>query len=175
MNLGPSYLAVPGDNITGNANPLDYNPRCIKRDLTTALLQMYVNYTSIVDLIYNSQIIWDLEDKMQGTPIGPGLHGGGHFAMGGDPGRDTDASAGDPAFYHHHGMVDRVYWIWQNMDWENRQFAISGTSTFMNAPPSSNVTLDYLLDVGYANGNGRPVALRDLMSTTDGPFCYVYL
>ncbi|KAJ5924399.1 hypothetical protein N7466_008586 [Penicillium verhagenii] len=175
VNLGPSYLAVPGDNITRMANPLDYNPRCLKRDLTTAILQMYVNYTSIVNLITKSQIVWDLEDKIQGQVDGPGLHGGGHFAMGGDPGRDADASAGDPAFYHHHGMVDRVWWIWQNMDWKNRQFAISGTSTFMDTPQSANVTLDYMLDVGYANGNLGSVALRDLMSTTAGPFCYVYL
>lgn len=90
--------------------------------------------------------------------------------MGGDPGRDADASAGDPAFYHHHGMVDRIWWIWQN-----REYAISGTSTFMDRPKSANVTLDYLIDVGYANGNRGSVALRDLMSTTAGPFCYVYL
>ncbi|KAJ5540198.1 hypothetical protein N7513_008530 [Penicillium frequentans] len=182
VNLGPSYLAVPGDNITRMSNPLDYNPRCLKRDLTTALLQMYVNYTSIVDLITQSKIIWDLQDKMQGQANSPGLHGdspglhgGGHFAMGGDPGRDADASAGDPAFYHHHGMVDRVWWIWQNMDLKNREYAISGTSTFMDRPKSANVTLDYLIDVGYANGNRGPVAIKDLMSTTAGPFCYVYV
>ncbi|KAJ5721861.1 tyrosinase [Penicillium malachiteum] len=175
VNLGPSWLDVPGDNITRMSNPLDYNPRCLKRDLTTAILQMYVNYTSIIDLIYNSKIIWDLEDKIQGKEDSPGLHGGGHFAMGGDPGRDADASAGDPAFYHHHGMVDRIWWIWQNMDWKNRRYAISGTSTFMDVPHSPNVTLDYLLDVGYANGNKEPIAMRDLMSTTNGPFCYVYL
>ncbi|KAJ6028194.1 tyrosinase [Penicillium herquei] len=175
VNLGPSWLDVPGDNITRMSNPLDYNPRCLKRDLTTEILQMYVNYTSIIDLIYDSQIIWDLEDKMQGKEDSPGIHGGGHFAMGGDPGRDADASAGDPAFYHHHGMVDRVWWIWQNMDWKNRQYAISGTSTFMDVPHSPNVTLDYLLNVGYANGNKEPIAMRDLISTTNGPFCYVYL
>lgn len=175
VRLGPSWLAVPGDNITRMSNPLDYNPRCLKRDLTTAILQKYVNYTSIVNLITQSKIIWDLEDKIQGQEDSPGLHGGGHFAMGGDPGRDADASAGDPAFYVHHGMVDRVWWIWQNMDLKNRQFAISGTSTFMDEPQSANVTLDYLLNVGYANGNREPVALRDLMSTTAGPFCYVYL
>ncbi|KAJ5108440.1 tyrosinase [Penicillium angulare] len=175
VNLGPSFLAVPGDNITRASNPLDYNPRCLKRDLTTSIVQMYVNYTSIMDLLHDSHIIWELEDLIQGSPIGVGLHGGGHYSMGGDPGRDTDASAGDPAFYHHHGMIDRVWWIWQNMDWKNRQDAISGTSTFMDTPHSPNVTLDYLLDVGYANGNRGPVHLRDLMSTTSGPFCYVYL
>ncbi|KAJ5648559.1 hypothetical protein N7490_004931 [Penicillium lividum] len=174
VNLGPSYLAVPGDNITRMSNPLDYNPRCLKRDLTTAILQLYVNYTSIVDLITQSEIVWDLQDKMQGQRDTPGLHGGGHFAMGGDPGRDADASAGDPAFYHHHGMVDRIWWIWQNMDLK-RQDEISGTSTFMDTPASANVTLDHLLNVGYANGNRGPVVLRDLMSTTAGPFCYVYL
>ncbi|KAJ5280486.1 hypothetical protein N7478_005858 [Penicillium angulare] len=175
VNLGPSFLAVSGDNITRASNPLDYNPRCLKRDLTTSILQMYVNYTSIMYLLDESHIIWELEDGIQGSPIGVGLHGGGHYCMGGDPGRDTDASAGDPAFYHHHSMIDRVWWIWQNMDWKVRRNAISGTSTFMDTPHSPNVTLDYPLDLEYANRNRGPVHLRDIMSTTSGPFCYVYL
>jgi len=41
--------------------------------------------------------------------------------MGGDPGSDPFISPGDPAFYLHHGQVDRVYWIWQNLDFANRK------------------------------------------------------
>lgn len=39
----------------------------------------------------------------------------------------------------------------------------------------ANVTLDYLLDVGMLMGIGGLLLLRDLMGTTTGPFCYVYL
>lgn len=50
-----------------------------------------------------------------------GVHGGGHFTIAGDPGADSFISPGDPAFYLHHSQVDRVYWIWQMLDFANRQ------------------------------------------------------
>lgn len=70
-------------------------------------------------------------------------------------------------------MIDRVWWIWQNQDPENRETAISGTNTFLNRPPSENTTLDTLIDLGYAWG--EPIAMREIMSTVKGPFCYVYV
>ncbi|KAJ6033027.1 hypothetical protein N7444_010798 [Penicillium canescens] len=102
-----------------------------------------------------------------------GVHGVGHYAMGGDPGRDADNSPGDPGFWLHHGMIDRVWWIWQGLDLETRQYAISGTSTFLDQPASPNVTLETVIDIGHANGG--PIAMGELMSTTMGPFCYVYV
>jgi len=42
--------------------------------------------------------------------IGP--HGGIHYTIGGDPGGDFFTSPGDPAFWVHHGMMDRVWAIW---------------------------------------------------------------
>jgi len=70
-------------------------------------------------------------------------------------------------------MIDKVWWTWQNLDRETRLKAISGTGTFLNNPPSANTTLDTVIDLGYSAGT--PTPMRDLMSTTDGPFCYVYL
>lgn len=95
--------------------------------------------------------------------------------MGGDPGRDLFVSPGDPAFYLHHAMIDRVWWIWQQLDPETRTGAngIAGTGTFLNMPPSPDTTLDTVLNLGYAAG--PPQTMRDLMSTTDGPMCYIYL
>jgi tyrosinase len=173
--MGPAALVLPGGNVSVAANPLDYNPRCLNRDLTTAIVQSYANYTSVVDLILRSGTVWDFEMNMQGIPGSGsiGVHGGGHYAMGGDPGRDVYVSPGDPAFWHHHGMIDRTWWIWQNLDLKNRQNAISGTGTFLNSPASANTTLDTVIDIGLA-GEG-PIAMRDIMSTTSGPFCYIYL
>lgn len=157
------------------ANPLNYNPRCLKRDLTSAILQRFNNYTAIANLILQNNDIWDFEMTMQGVPGSGsiGVHGGGHYSMGGDPGRDVYVSPGDPAFWHHHGMIDRVWWIWQNLDLENRLNAISGTGTFLNQPASANTTLETFVDIGFANGG--PIQMKEIMSTTAGPFCYVYV
>ncbi|OGM44332.1 tyrosinase [Aspergillus bombycis] len=175
LNLGPAALSLPGGNMTAAANPLTYNPRCLKRSLTTEILQRYNTFPKIVELILDNNDVWDFQMTMQGIPGSGsiGVHGGGHYSMGGDPGRDVYVSPGDVAFWLHHGMIDRVWWIWQNLDLQKRQNAISGTGTFMNNPASPNTTLDTVIDIGYANG--EPIAMRDIMSTTAGPFCYVYL
>jgi tyrosinase len=175
LNLGPASLLVPGGNVSTTANPLNHNPRCLKRDLTSAILQKWNNYTAIVELILNNNDIWSFQMAMQGMPGSGsiGVHGGGHYAIGGDPGRDGFVSPGDPAFWQHHGMIDRIWWIWQNLDLKSRQNAISGTETFLNQPVSANTTLDTFINIGYANGG--PVAMGDLMSTIDSAFCYVYV
>lgn len=175
LHLGPVALSLPGGNTSAVGNPLTYNPRCLKRSLTTEILQRYNTYPKIVDLILGNDAVWDFQMTMQGIPGSGsiGVHGGGHYSMGGDPGRDVYVSPGDVAFWHHHGMIDRVWWIWQNLDLPRRRNDISGTGTFMNNPPSPNTTLDTVIDIGYANGG--PIAMRDLMSTTAGPFCYIYI
>ncbi|KAJ5326112.1 uncharacterized protein N7506_009214 [Penicillium brevicompactum] len=138
-------------------------------------IKRFNNYTSIVHLILNNDNVWDFQTELQGVPGSGalGVHGGGHYSMGGDPGRDADGSPGEPGFWHHHGMIDRVWWIWQSLDLEMRQNAISGTGTFMNQPASPNTTLDTVVNIGYANSG--PVIMKDLMSTTAGKFCYVYV
>ncbi|CAG8304278.1 unnamed protein product [Penicillium salamii] len=175
VNMGPSFLSTPGGNVTGMANALDYNPRCMTRDLTSEVLQRFNNYTSIVHVILNNHNVWDFQTELQGWPGSGslGLHGGGHYSMGGDPGRDADGSPGEPGFWHHHGMIDRVWWIWQSLDLKTRQYAISGTGTFMNEPASPNTTLETMLNIGYANSG--PMAMKNVMSTTAGPFCYIYV
>lgn len=175
LSMGPADLVVPGRNVSARPHPLTYNPRCLQRDLTSQILQKFNKYSDIVDLITQSQDVWEFEMTMQGFPDSGliGVHGGGHFSMGGDPGRDVYVSPGDPAFWHHHSMIDRVWWIWQNLDWENRRDDISGTNTFLNKPPTPNTTLETIINVGYAGGD--PISMKDIMSTTDGPYCYIYL
>ena len=177
VNLGPVALGLTDGTSIGNGNGLAYNPRCLKRDLTDAINRRFANATSVVDNILRPTDIYDFQMTMQGYPGSGdiGIHGGGHYAMGGDPGRDVFTSPSDPLFYLHHGMIDRVWWIWQLLDREPRTGAegLSGTGTFLNEPPSANTTLDTVIDLGYAGG--APLPMRDLMSTTDGPFCYIYL
>jgi tyrosinase len=179
VNLGQASLDVPGGVIISNpAGPFAYNPRCLKRDLTTAINRMFANATSILTTILEPQNIDAFQTKLQG-PVGTGdigIHGGGHFALGGDPGRDFFVSPGDPAFYLHHSMIDRVWWIWQLLDPNTRaqgSSAVAGTRTFLNNPPSPNTSIEDSVDAGFAAGTPRKI--KDLLSTTGGPFCYVYL
>lgn len=89
-----------------------------------------------------------------------------------------------------------MYFVWQNLDWEDRQVSrsldagtleaidedlatnpretqdIYGTSTMNNRPPSRNATLNDVLDMSPLS-EIRP--LRELIDTIgDSPFCFVY-
>ena len=86
--------------------------------------------------------------------------------------QDLFVSPGDPAFYLHHAQIDRVYWIWQNLDPATRLQAVSGTHTIFNIPPSQNTTLEDIIELGP---NAGPYPLGELLDTTGGPFCYIYL
>jgi tyrosinase len=101
-----------------------------------------------------------------------GVHSAGHYTIGGDPGGDFFASPGDPAFFLHHAQIDRTWWIWQNQDIAKRQYAVSGTITLNNDPPSRNGTLQDILDMGIL---GSTTTIGNVMSTTAGPLCYIYI
>ncbi|KAI1654376.1 Di-copper centre-containing protein [Daldinia decipiens] len=174
VNLGPVTLPLNnGSVLTGTG--LEYNPRCLKRDISARVNSAYANATSVISLILKNKNIGDFQMVMQGIPGSGsiGVHGGGHYTMGGDPADDIFVSPGEPVFYLHHGMIDLVWWIWQALDYKNRRDAISGTGTFLNSPPSPNTTLDDIIDLGYAGGG--PITMRELMSVHDGPFCYTYI
>ncbi|KAF2030071.1 Di-copper centre-containing protein [Setomelanomma holmii] len=177
VNLGPAALDTTNGTSVSNGDGLGYNPRCLKRDLTDYCNQKFANASAVANLILKSKQVADFQLNMQGVPGSGslGVHGGGHYSMGGDPGRDVFTSPGDPLFYLHHGMIDRTWWIWQQLDRTTRTGpqGVSGTNTFFNQPPSANTTLDNIIDLGYAAG--PPIKLGDLMSTTDGPMCYIYL
>lgn len=173
VHLGPVSLPLNnGSVLTGSG--LEYNPRCLRRDVSAAVNEAYANMTSVVDLILQNDNVADFQMAMQGVPGSGsiGVHGGGHYTVGGDPSGDVFASPGEPVFYLHHGMIDLVWWAWQLLDYNERKSAVSGTNTFLDQPPSANVTLDDVVDLIYAGGG--PVTMRELMSTTEGPFCYTY-
>ena len=176
VHLGPVALPQYGStNFTSAANPLADNPRCLKRDLNGAVAAKYSSFVNTTRLVANYDTVELFQAYLQGDTryvIGSlGPHGGGHYTIGGDPGGDPFISPGDPAFYPHHGQVDRLYWIWQMLDFPNRQ-GVFGTGTFLDQPPSPNVTVNDVIDISPLNG---PVKIKDLMSTVGGPFCYVYL
>ena len=147
------------------ADALDYFPHCFERDLNSYVAETYTNQTSVDYLIYEAPTIDVFQNVMSGTPgtLDLGVHGGGHLSGGLDL-FDFFASPSDPAFHLHHGMVDPVWTMWQAQDPENRQYALSGTLTTLNIPPSPNVTLDDYLSwgvLGEVKTSGTRVGERD--------------
>lgn len=101
------------------------------------------------------------------------MHNGGHYTWGGDAGGDFYNSPADPAFWFHHAMIDRTWWVWQNQDLKKRTNVVAGTLTFLNQPPTRNATLDDTMGLGYV---GQPnITIKDAQSTLGGPFCYIYV
>lgn len=126
VHLGPVAMPQFGSlNFTSAANPLADNPRCLKRDLNRDSASRFCSFRNTTGLILTSPDVERFQAYMQADPrytIGElGVHGGGHYTIGGDPGADPFISPGDPAFYLHHGQIDRVWWIWQMLDFPNRQ------------------------------------------------------
>jgi tyrosinase len=85
VNLGPAFAAM--DGIVPNGDGRGYNPRCLRRDLSP-IAANWTTHWYTHDLITNSQDIYWFQTVMQGDFARgePGVHGGGHHTVGGDPG-----------------------------------------------------------------------------------------
>ncbi|KAF9638021.1 Tyrosinase [Lasiodiplodia theobromae] len=173
VNLGPVSSTMPGIEPNPQPDGLGYNPRCLRRDINQYISSSWTKDNDTAWLIREHDDIGTFQRWMQGVISSKffGVHAGGHMTIGGDPGGDLFASPGDPAFYLHHAQIDRVWWIWQNLDPTRRTHTIAGTITIENTPPSRNGTLDDLIDLGV---NAPAMRLGDALSTVEGPFCYVY-
>lgn len=64
------------------------------------------------------------------------IHSAGHFSVGGLA-NDPYASPGDPIFYLHHGMMDRVWSLWQAQDPNARFYQVGGSKTPFNSESTS--------------------------------------
>lgn len=144
----------------------------------------------VVGLILNNTDIGSFQTHMQGNPS---VHSMGHYSVGVDPGSDIYASPGgtfsifpaatqsftnkpcvaDVYFWFHHGMIDLVYAVWQALDFPNRQQVISGGTLFWNGTDSRRATLNDTIDMDILRTD-KPLQIKDLVSTVDGPFCYLY-
>ncbi|KAK4164116.1 putative tyrosinase [Cladorrhinum sp. PSN259] len=177
VNLGPvgGLEGVPAGPLGG----LGHNPRRMKRDLGPALNKRYANYTTVLTLLAQPDVD-AFRHVSEGVPytveIGP--HGGMHYAIGGDPGGDLFTSPGDPAFWVHHGQMDRVWAIWQALGGsQSNRYTSLGTGpyahrTWQNNPPAPLAELSDVLEMGYA---APSTTIENVMSTTGGELCYFYL
>lgn len=85
--------------------------------------------------------------------------------------QDIFVSPGDPAFFLHHAMIDRVWWIWQLQDLDSRLTAVAGSVAGSNRQGS----LSDRVNLGVS---GPEVVLGDLLDTMggkSGDFCYIYM
>jgi len=174
VHLGPLDPAVnPVPPANPRADGLGNNPRCLRRDLSNKLTSKYHRPEVIGSLIADNRDIASFQDVLQhpASSATPGVHGTGHFTIGGDPGPDLYVSPGDPAFWLHHAMVDRVWAVWQAQDLEARTAVVAG-GTIMRNDSSPAQTLDDPINLGGAAD--KVYKIRDLLSTVDGPFCYTY-
>lgn len=171
------FRDFPQSLITNNVNgsiPSDsfqYKPSCFSRDLNDIALRANNNYSSIRDLLSQTNM-GDFQNTLS-SPEGStwfGAHGGGHVAMGG-VGADLFTSPTDPAFFLHHAQVDNMWWQWQSQDLATRAFAINGTKTLANVPPSAELKLTDYLTFGHLSAD---IQVFDLMLPFAGPFCYRY-
>jgi tyrosinase len=158
---------------TQNVNSnYQYNPRCLSRDFNSFFTSQYNTFTNVTELILESIYLEDFQSRMQGYFPGDafGVHGGGHWGMGGSA-AVFHSSPTDPLFFLHHGMIDNIWTTWQNLDFYRRQFIIKGTSTLGNNPPSKEMTLDDVIPFGFV---AEDRIFRELMDTFAEGYCYRY-
>ncbi|KIJ28356.1 hypothetical protein M422DRAFT_270357 [Sphaerobolus stellatus SS14] len=105
------------------------NPRCLSRDFSPYFAGRYLgkNQTQLT----LSQVNYRWFDRIiEGGPSfdASGIHGGGHYGVGGTLGEMGDLynSPADPIFYMHHANLDRVWWSWQAKNLSARLADISG-------------------------------------------------
>lgn len=171
VNLGP--LDLPNTNNVNSS--FEHNPRCLERDLNPFFSTNYNTYKNLTELVLNQIYIEDFQWLAQGYNSNTnkfGVHGGGHWQVGGSM-MDFHSSPSDPLFYLHHGMVDRIWTVWQNLDIFRRQTIIRGTATLgcYDGPECPEMTLEDKLPFGFVAAD---IIFGDVMDTFSGPFCYRY-
>jgi len=75
----------------------------------------------------------------------------------------------EPLFFLHHGMIDRLWWQWQEKD-AARIEDYNGLASHVNEDKDREVSLDDWL---VMNGIEKDVTVRDVMDTR-GSLCYTY-
>ncbi|KAF2744627.1 Di-copper centre-containing protein [Sporormia fimetaria CBS 119925] len=165
VSLGPIGTVLTDVPKNPRADGFGSNPRCLRRDINRhASSMLYANYT--YNLITQAETVDVFQKNMLGMPDKNdwGVHMAGHYAFGGDPGGDFYSSPGDPLFWFHHGMVDRIWWIWQMQDPETR----------MGALPDNPPAHDFV-DLNWTAERADTYDLNDSIGGYGGRFCYIYV
>ncbi|KAF7898619.1 hypothetical protein EAF00_005065 [Botryotinia globosa] len=158
-------------------DPLGYYPHCLIRNLNNRIATAsFSDPSSITNITSATDYPTMVSGYNKGGTNGiydQGIHGGGHFAAGAEL-WDFWASPSDPAFWLHHGFIDKLYTTWQADHYATRvtaEAAVSGTDAIFDAASGNNVTLDYIMDMGFL-APAKPV--REILDVSGGEYCYGY-
>ncbi|PWW79822.1 Di-copper centre-containing protein [Tuber magnatum] len=150
--------------------------RCLRRSFSPWIAQTFSNAAKVNNTLAQQDFGWFSKVVEGETNFwNVGIHGGGHYSIGGEAG-DLYASPGEPVFYLHHANLDRIYWQWQSMDLPARLSDISGPVGMFGPTTGPNVTLSFPIDMGPL---APSVTIQDLMDvegnrTGTGVLCYTY-
>jgi tyrosinase len=186
VNLGPIDPSIdPAIPIPKNprSDGYGYNPRCLRRDVNNYWTSEYIRDDDVAAHIQAHSDILSFETSLQNrTDLENGilknLHSGGHYSIWGDPGGDVFVSPSDPAFFLHHTQLDRHWWMWQNYlgdEVKKRTWDYQGGTFWLDpdSPPGKITDPQWVNIVAPEGWEGTPST--GLISTTAGPFCYVYV
>ncbi|KAJ4398429.1 hypothetical protein N0V91_010200 [Didymella pomorum] len=141
--LQPMFQIPGGLPPNPSSDVLGYNPRCLRRDISLQAAAA-TSDAKVIRIIKYYTDIASFQAECQGAFAGGrmGVHTGGHYTIGGDSGSDFYTSPADPSFSPHHGMIDRVWWTWQNPDLKTRGRALAGRAGTIGDENVKNATLD---------------------------------
>jgi len=170
----------------GPGGSLAPNPRCLTRDFSPFFANEYLTKDRVKTTLEQVNFGW-FDRVVEGGPSfdASGVHGGGHFSVGGTLGimGDLFISPGDPVFYMHHANLDRLYWSWQKKNLPVRLKDISGPIFLMDYSNQlgGNVTLSFPMTLGVNWENGKNTTVGQVMDIrgssvfgTGGILCYDY-
>ncbi|XEV04882.1 hypothetical protein FSHL1_010169 [Fusarium sambucinum] len=80
----------------------------------------------------------------------------------------------DPVFYLHHAQVDRLWWLWQQQDAENRANTYQGPERNVRVYGNESLIGSSLEDVISLGNVSKPVRVHDVMKTESQVLCYRY-
>lgn len=158
----------PGYNFT-------YHPHCMQRNFQNDYADKYLTWkenvlpllrkTNYVDFSHN------LDHDAGNTGATTGIHGYGHYAVGGEMGNFW-TSSNDPLFFMHHAQLDRIWALWQSLS--PRNVFDMGGSTYPNG--TGHTDLNYT--VFMIEELGPEIPIYKLMDTKnengEGILCYEY-
>ncbi|ERS95245.1 hypothetical protein HMPREF1624_08457 [Sporothrix schenckii ATCC 58251] len=194
VNLGPTSAST-GSNLPKNprADGTGANPRCLRRDVNRNAAMGATNEKAY-SLLQNTKMD-KFYDQLLGSPIPKndpypwGIHTAGHYIAAVDPGGDPFTSPGDPLFYFHHTSLDRLWWIWQSQNVEERLYAVpySNATMQMNMKRDTGAVntagavgddtnpLESLVDMEWLGPAIKLHETHDQLGGNGGKFCYIYV
>ncbi|KAK2025705.1 Di-copper centre-containing protein [Colletotrichum zoysiae] len=135
-----------------------YDPHCLSRSFNEDWLAHYMNPEALEKVMAAT----NYEEFYLALEMGP--HDIIPLGIRGDFTAFT--APNDPIFYLHHAQLDRVWWLWQMRDKNNRVHDYGGEGD------RGNVSLTDTLPLA---GLDKDLTVADIMDTEGGEMCYRYM